>query len=280
MDSGPELFELTELWTEQGYTTQQGAHPILKWLDPPNSIAAFQALRCVNALGPRGYEDIDEAIIHFMDLVTTNSDFSSPTLFWQNVYKFWLSHLATVMQPQWRQKMTQLVGDFNKENESDGLSIEFLLVPPKTYDQMAATETGAGYSTYEERTVSSSSLDVLRCTLVANNPKAIVYFMHQIRSKNATRDKIQLVKIENTFHPNCENADGYREVILKVVYSSGERSIPGITKSMLMRLVCEIRISLPEFQKMKTGMSILKTFISGKMEPSLKANATRKSVDK
>merc|ERR1719335_1960464 len=101
------------------------------------------------------------------------------------------------MDHPWRTKIKNVVTAFNTENEDKGLSIEHQPAHPKAYDQMKATKTGAGFSTYEERTAASSNLDVLRCTLVANEAQAIVDFVASLGTKNLTRDKLELVRVQN-----------------------------------------------------------------------------------
>jgi len=254
----------------KGYATQQGAHPILSWLDPPQTRHAFDALRAVNACGKSGYDDLDEALICFMDLVTTNANFSTPEKFWQNVYKYWLENCSQVMQPMWVTKIKNLAASFNEEYADQGHSVDIIPAVPKTYDQMQATETGAGFKTYEERTASSSNTDVIRCTLVANTTEAMITIVDVLKTKNFIKDKIMVVQVNNEFHPDHTTPDGYREVILNVVFNAGERDIPGTPRIMKLSLIGEIRIALPDFIKKKSGMSLLRKYSTGKMEPQLK----------
>lgn len=254
----------------EGYETQQGAHPILSWLDPPQSVPAFQALRTVNALGVRGHDEMEEALVHFMDLLTTNSSFQTPQLFWTNVYKLWLTKCAQVMEPMWQQKVRNLVVSFREMYAKEGFSVEFRQAPPKSFEQMAATEKGAGFSTYDERTKASVNCDALRCTLIAKTPEAAVALVGFIKEKSLTRDKMELVRIRNEFHIDFKSSDGYREVVLNVVFNAGEQNMPGVKNKVInLSLVAEMRIALPEFLQHKKGMSILRKFITGKMESKI-----------
>ncbi|CAJ1401288.1 unnamed protein product [Effrenium voratum] len=50
--------------------------------------AVFESLRSVKAFGERS-TDPGQATAALMELVSTDSDFASGHLFWQNIYRLW-----------------------------------------------------------------------------------------------------------------------------------------------------------------------------------------------
>jgi ankyrin repeat protein len=255
------------------YMTQQGAHPILKWVDCADAIEAFAALCDVKAFGNNG--DDNEAITGFMELISAHTDFMTGSGFWQNVYKLWLSNYARLARPNFYVKLQKFIDEFNLKNQQEGLEASLSEVHSKTYEEMKADEHEfgtPGYRTHDERVVASKALDVISSCIIANNPAAVVQLVYALRQLSLVDDKLELVQIQNGFHIDAESCNGLREVLVNVVFKGGHCHGHGARegRSVSVLLVAQLRIVLPQIASARQGMKLLSEFMDGKFDPQVK----------
>lgn len=257
---------------QQQYMSQLGAHPILKWVDCADTIEAFEALCDVKTFGDHG--DDSEALSKFMELVSSDSDFTSGSAFWRNVYKLWLSNYARLARPGFSVKLQKFVDEFNSKNLAQGFEVSLNDVHTKTFEELKASESefgNPGYETHDQRVVASKALNVISCCMVANNPASIAQLVYSFRQCVLAEDKFELVRIQNGFHRDAKSSDSLREVVINVVFKGGHCHGHGSRegRSVSVVLVGEVRIVLPEIASAQQGMKLLSQFADGKFDPQV-----------
>jgi len=270
----PELLGIpqTEILHSQ-YLTQLGAHPILKWIDCADIMGAFDALCDVKTFGST--EDDNEALVRFMEMVSTDSDFMTGPAFWQNVYKLWLSNFASLARPSLHVQLRKFVEDFNSKNTEAGLEVSVSEFHTKTFQELKACEREfgkPGYQTHDERLVASKALDVISCCMVANSPAAVEYLIYAFRQCTFAENKFELVRIQNGFHKDAESCNGLREVTLNIIFKGGHchsRASREGAPPMSIMLVGEVRIVIPQIDAARKGMKLLSEFLDGNFDPKL-----------
>merc|ERR1711904_166438 len=96
------------------------------------------ALCDVKTFGESGNDN--EALVRFMGLTSTDSDFMTGPAFWQNVYKLWLSNYARLARPSFHIKLQTFVDDFNSKNSAAGLEVSVDEFHTKTLQELKARE--------------------------------------------------------------------------------------------------------------------------------------------
>jgi len=270
---GAELLEIPgdEILQPQ-YLTQLGAHPILKWIDCADVVEAFGALCDVKCFGDGG--DDNEVLVRFMELVSTDSDFTTAPAFWQNVYKLWLSNFASLARPTFHLKLQKFVDDFNCKNRGDGLEVSVSDFHTKTFQELKACECKLGkpgYQTHDERVVASKSLDAISCSIIANSPATVAQLVYALRQCTLAEEKFELVRIQNGFHKDAKSRHGLHEVIVNVILKGGHCHGQSTRERHTMPIVIvgEVRIALPQIDSARQGMQLLSDFVDGKFDPKL-----------
>lgn len=261
---GPELLAISRHEILQcQYLTQLGAHPILKWIDCADISGAFDGLCDVKTFGDSG--DDNEALVRFMELVSTDSDFMTGPAFWQNVYKLWLSNYASLSRPSFHSKMQKFVDNFNSRNMADSLSVSVRDFHTKTFQELKACEREhgkPGYQTHDGRVVASKILNIVSCRMTANNPATVAQLVYEIGKCSLDEDKFELVQVQNGFHNDAQSCDAPCEVVLNLVFKGGPCHGHGARegRSYNIMLVGEVRIVLPQIDSAVHGMKLLSEF--------------------
>jgi len=246
------------------YLTQLGAHPILKWIDCADIVGAFEALCDVKCFGDSG--DDNEVLLGFMELVSTDSDFTTGPAFWQNVYKLWLSNFAALSRPKLHTKLQNFVNDFNSNYASDGFEVTVSDFHMKTFDELKACESQfgkPGHQTHDERVVASKMLNVISCRMIASSPATAAQLVYAFRQCTLADDKFELVQVQNGFHKDSKSHDGLPEVILNLVFKGGPHHGHGARqgRDLTVMLVGEVRIVLAPIESAWHGLKLLSKFV-------------------
>lgn len=235
------------------YLSQLGSHPPLPWLAAADAVGAFEALRDIKAVSTGCDCGDREALTEFMDLVAGEVDFSTGPAFWQNAYKLWLSHYARALNSDFQAKLKRFATTFNEEHYKAGLQVSFYGVPPKSFEQMKAHEDRVGkpgHQTLEERTVATKMLDIVRCSMTANSPDAVVALVEAFRlaaNQGGKWGRLELARVQNGFHQCANPVYGVRMVTLNIVFHAGDRNVLRTGGNLQLRAVGEVRVLLPEF---------------------------------
>merc|ERR1712224_438974 len=235
-------------------------------------MGAFDGLCDVKTFGDSG--DDNEALIRFMELVSTDSDFTTGPAFWQNVYKLWLSNFASLSRPAFHSKMQKFVDNFNSRNMAEGLSVSVSGFHSKTFQELKACECEygkPGYQTHDERVVASKVLNIISCRMMANDPATVAQLVYELGKCSLDEDKFELVQIQNGFHKDAQSCDGLCEVVLNIVFKGGPCHGHGARegRSHSIMLVGEVRIVLPQIEFASHGMKVLSEFVGGNLDPNL-----------
>lgn len=254
------------------YLDQNWVHPIPEWLESMSAVGAFSALREVKAFGERGDEEDSEALLKFIELVTSEYDFREPKLCWQNVYKLWLANYGNVANAPFQAKMKKYVEQFNTNYADRGYKVSHLAGSPKTYQALKARETDFGtpsHSTFNQRRIAGKQLDVIRCTMLPNCAAACVAIIEEFKMAGLQKDKYELVQVFNGYSPKSTPTES-RRIRMNIVFNGGERNIPWTHgRSLAMRVVGEIDLYLPGFHELHQGMQIMDGYMKGKYEPKV-----------
>lgn len=246
---------------------QTNVHPILPWLESCNMLEAFDALRVVQALG-MGKDD-SQSLSIFADLLVKNDDFSTGQLFWSNVYRLWLVHYAAIAQLDFNRKVHAIVGAFNDAYESSGLKASVRVVPSKRYDRLKEKEKlFAAPTTDQHKVVAGQVLDIIRASIVVNSAEAAVRMVNEyLRTSTIIRNRMEVVRIVNNFHESAKT-DGYRDVVINMVYNGGCGVAPcgRPNKSLTVSCVGEVQVVLEDFIARKKRMHLLTKFAAGDFE--------------
>jgi len=246
--------------------TQKGAHPILEWLDALNPADAFEALR---RLGARGMgKDDDEALMCFMDLICSDVHFDTGELFWKNVYKLWLSLYASAAHTDFQHRVKTVVNDFNLKHERHGLVARYRAGRPKSFERILAKEAMSPSTDkcHDSRTGRAASLlDVVRGSITVNEPKAITLLVDDFfRPLNPLLNKLQVSMITNGFSRQAATPDGFRDIVLNVLFDGGRRStLCNRSLSMTLSVVGEVRITLEDFMRTKRRAVVISQYFGG-----------------
>eukprot|EP00746_Dinoflagellata_sp_MGD_P162735 gnl/MRDRNA2_/MRDRNA2_90429_c0_seq1.p1 gnl/MRDRNA2_/MRDRNA2_90429_c0~~gnl/MRDRNA2_/MRDRNA2_90429_c0_seq1.p1 ORF type:complete len:491 (-),score=64.34 gnl/MRDRNA2_/MRDRNA2_90429_c0_seq1:224-1606(-) len=269
---GPELLAIPrhEILQRQ-YLTQLGAHPLLKWIDCADILGAFDGLCDVKAFGDSG--DDNEALLRFMELVSTDSDFTTGPAFWQNVYKLWLSNFASLSRPSFHSKMQKFVDAFNSRNMAEGLSVSVGGFHTKTFQELKACESEygkPGYQTHDERVVASKILDTVSCRMIANSAATVAQLVYEFGKCSLDEEKFELVQVQNGFHNDAQSCDAPYEVVLNIAFKGGPCHGHGARegRSYSIVIVGEVRIVLPQINSAVHGIKLLSEFVDDITLPS------------
>jgi len=232
-------------------SSQLSAHPIPLWLEKLDTAGAFEALRLAGAFGA-GRDD-DDAMLAFVDLVSLGHDFGTGRSFWRNVYRLWLSEYAQVADVEFQKAVRQIVEQFNRKYNGEGLTATYRGAPVKTYERMKAKERQFGepsHETYMGRVVASRILDVVRASISVATPRAALILLEEyFRPLNETRSRFQLVRVVNRFAEGAETLLGYRNMELSVLQNcgvlAGRCGRPGA--SMQVTIIGEVQINLEAY---------------------------------
>jgi len=249
--------------------SQAGAHSILTWLDTLDMQGAYQALRTVHALGKSDEEY--EPIAHFMDFVSGNTDFETGRYFWTNVYKVWLSHMAIAVQHDFQQKMKGIIYEFNALHGKDRLRATYRLAAPKTYDRLKQKELEFGTPdalTHGGRFVARNILDLVRCTVSVNCPRAAVVLLNDFfRPLSISKNRLQLVRIENRFHEDAQVASGCcRDLSLNIHYDGGNRKVNVKEDDAYLSLVGEVKVVMEDFASVLDRSNLIQKYSAGEFD--------------
>lgn len=230
-------------------------------------LEAFDALRVVQALG-MGKDD-SQSLSIFADLLVKNDDFSTGQLFWSNVYRLWLVHYAAIAQLDFNRKVHAIVGAFNDAYESSGLKASVRVVPSKRYDRLKEKEKlFAAPTTDQHKVVAGQVLDIIRASIVVNSAEAAVRMVNEyLRTSTIIRNRMEVVRIVNNFHESAKT-DGYRDVVINMVYNGGCGVAPcgRPNKSLTVSCVGEVQVVLEDFIARKKRMHLLTKFAAGDFE--------------
>merc|ERR1712093_815904 len=83
------------------------------------------------------------------------------------------------------------------------------------------------HDTVHGRRVSSHFLDVVRCRIVVNSPRAILVLLEEFfepLKETVRSDSLVVTQVRNAFHPDAPHVHGYRELVLNVYYNGGDIS--------------------------------------------------------
>lgn len=255
---------------------QDDAHPILLWLDTLDLGEAFQSLRAIGAKGVAGKTE-EESLMAFMELVINDDDFNTGIVFWKNVYKLWLSALAKMANLMFQQLVKKVLDDFNAKYEAEGLTGRHHEAPPKSYEQMRQKERRLNrvcHDTHPGRRVASGFLDVVRCAITVNCPRAAVLLLEDFfRPLRLGTDKIELIRVENGFHKDAKPEYGYRDLVLNLHWTGAPQRCPPQARGggpsaaraaeMSLAVVGEVRISLEEFVAVRNRMQLITKYLAG-----------------
>lgn len=239
----------------QRFMTQLAAHPSMDWLEGNDVVGAFEALRDVSAFGEKGNLDDIEALTRFMDLVATKSDFTSGSDFWQNVYRLWLAHYTRLVNVGFQDRLRKFVVEFNSEHAQYGLVVVCHSAAPKSFEELKAKEVKLGQPGPQcsSRMVASSMLDVVRCSMTANSPSAVVALVEafqKVSMQGSQRSRLELVRIQNLFHPEADVSQDVPTLKLNLLHVARDRNIIG-----------EVQVMLPEFLAIEKQMWPLTRFL-------------------
>lgn len=240
------------------HMSQLSVHVHLKWLTTKDMFAAFEGLRAVKAFGERS-SDEGQAIAALMELVSTDPDFGNGESFWRSIYRLWLSSYARMLNSDFQTKVRQLVASFNDERWEEGMEANVQGGQFKTYQAIKAAERKLGGSCNPE-TQATKLLDIVECDLVANCPAAVIALIDCFRSGTTTSPTasggdgsgksvpFELVRVRSNFSGTCKvGPAGLRSVTLSVVFHSSR----GFAHIGHDRIIGEVRITVPQFEKLK-----------------------------
>eukprot|EP00927_Polykrikos_kofoidii_P022947 TRINITY_DN21278_c0_g1_i1.p1 TRINITY_DN21278_c0_g1~~TRINITY_DN21278_c0_g1_i1.p1 ORF type:complete len:935 (-),score=175.73 TRINITY_DN21278_c0_g1_i1:39-2843(-) len=249
--------------------SQYDAHPMLLWLENLDVGAVFDSL-C--DLGVKGMTNHDEVSLMAFSRLVTNEDFSAGVAFWRNIYKLWLSSYAQKANLLFQQHVQNIIDDFNTMYHTEGLEAYRESLAPKSYEEMRQQEAKLGRATHDSlqgRSIARGFLDVVRCALTVNCPRAAVLLCECFRSKKLKPDNFQLVRLENGFHKEARGDFGYRDLVL-IVHWTGQRHqnkrgtlITSCHKETSQAIVGEVRINLEKSVAVKKRMCLLQRFLGG-----------------
>jgi ankyrin repeat protein/Ca2+-binding EF-hand superfamily protein len=285
-DRGQDLCKIPALKVVREHMQDQiSVHPILGWMDVLRLDGCLQSLRSIDVPG-FGEGTHNESLIAFMDFIIQRADdFSTGVLFWQNIYKLWLSQYAKLADRSFQEKIQEIVHAFTSQYAAEGLELEYHQEAPRGYDGMKKDEAQYGEVAHDSvlgRRVSSHFLDVMRCRIVANSPRAIVVLLEEFfEPNNETLHKIVLTRVRNDFHPDSQHhVHGYRELVLNVFFNGGDvsRFVCGSAQqqgkkktsvtasSNKLGLIGEVRITLKSFDVVRKRMHLLAAYAAGEFD--------------
>lgn len=238
--------------------SQLTVHVPLNWMTTKDMFAAFDGLRAVKAFGERSGDE-GQAIAAFMELVSTDPDFGSGENFWRSIYRLWLSSYARMLNSDFQTKVKQLVASFNDERWEEGMEVTVQGGQFKTYDAIKAAERKLGGSCTPE-TQAAKLLDIVECDVLANCPAAVVTLINCFKCGSVTSPTgsegpgaakavpFELVRVRSNFSGSAKvGPAGLRSVTLSVIFHSNR----GFAHIGHDRIIGEVQITLPQFEKLK-----------------------------
>lgn len=238
--------------------SQLTVHVPLPWMTTKDMFAAFEGLRAVKAFGERSADE-GQAIAALMELVSTDPDFGTGENFWRSIYRLWLSSYARMLNSDFQTKVKQLVAAFNDERWEEGMEASVQGGQLKTYDAIKAAERKLGGSCHPE-TQAAKLLDIVECDVLANCPAAVITLINCFKCGSVTSPTgnevpgtskavpFELVRVRSNFSESAKvGPAGLRSVTLSVIFHSSR----GFAHIGHDRIIGEVRITLPQFEKIK-----------------------------
>jgi len=255
-DGGPELISLpAEQVLKPGYISQLCAHPIQLWLEGLDPAGAFEALRMLQACSMG--KDEEDSLVSFAELFLLRDEFLTGDLFWQNIYKLWLTNYAKVGDADFHKKMAGIVERFNEVHH--GVAVRYRKGPVKSFDTMKAREDKLGQvtsETYEGRTVASKMLDIIRGSFTVPDARSALFLLNDFLIPLS--GSLSVVKITNNFNAQAVTQKGYRHIELDILFNGGLRAgVCGRDVNFQFALIAEIQIVLEEFIAVKRRRHLL-----------------------
>eukprot|EP00928_Gymnodinium_smaydae_P002820 TRINITY_DN11024_c0_g1_i2.p1 TRINITY_DN11024_c0_g1~~TRINITY_DN11024_c0_g1_i2.p1 ORF type:complete len:878 (+),score=182.91 TRINITY_DN11024_c0_g1_i2:37-2634(+) len=270
-EQGSDLCKLSKVEVmDKDKLNQCSVHPILKWMDTLNVVSAFDALRGLQAAARTDDEAINDFLILLNDV-----DFALGDVFWQNIYKVWLARCASLGNSAFQKRVVGLVEKFNSTHDTDGLKAIFHSVAPKTYDVLRENEHNLGTSSHDTadgRRIASRYLDVIRCSVEVNTPKAALTLLNDVfRPMKLQTHRMRVLRIANGFSESAAHDNGYRDLVLNVEFDGGLYTCEGAkdlhvnlwSEEVSIQLVGEIRIELSSFCAVRKRMNLVDMGLAG-----------------
>jgi len=244
--------------------TQCNAHQIPVWLEDLDLAQAFVQLRLVG--GIKG--DDAAALSEFVEMLTISHDLLAGRQFWRHVYSYWLFQYAAVADYEFQRRLRRFVENFNQVHEEDELSATFKSLPKKRLERIRekALELSLhhGHDTYRGRTAAATMLDIVRCCIVAKDPKTVLQLLAAFRNLTGAGEKFKVVRVKNRFSEQATTVDGYRQVSVSVLFKCGLMPSPfQAGQTLEVNLVGEVRIALESFLALKDRRHLIHRLSKG-----------------
>lgn len=253
---------------DQAFTSQLQAHPMLFWLQNADVSGAFDWIR---TLGGIAGEDADQCVTKFLDFLN-EPDFSNGSVFWRNIYPYWLSLYGKIAEREINMRISGLVQKFKDANSDKASNITVRTCPTKSYERIKAKLKRFGQAendTYECRVRAGKVLDVVRCSISVGTPKLAVLVVDEVfEPLRLAKDRVQLMRIENRFSQDADvqKTAGYRNIELTCLFDMGFK--PGLCgrKEIKVQLLGEVQIVLEDFIALAKRRSVLERINRGEFD--------------
>merc|ERR1712032_955781 len=109
----------------------------------------------------------------------------------------------------------------------------------------------------------ASILDLVRVSVTVNCSEAAVRLLRDFfKPMTISRNRLEIVRIQNRFHQDAATTSGYRDIVLNVHFDGGPWKTYG-SREIRYSIVGEVQIVLEDFIDVRKRMVLLQQYMRG-----------------